>query len=197
MPAAVKLRDDYSAEDLRALARRSKDVNQSRRLLSLAAVRDGMDRGSAARIGGMDRQTLRDWVHRFNAAGPDGLIDNWTEGPKPRLSAEQLVEFAAIVEVGPDREKDGVVRWRRVDLKRVIAERFGVDYHQRYVGKLLKKLGFSHISARPRHPAQDGRIVEAFKKRARVGGPAVAVETGCAIVNRRGAAEEFLVEQTP
>jgi len=172
-------------------------VNQSRRPLSLAAVRDGMDRGSAAMIGGMDRQTLRDWVHRFNAAGPEGLIDNWTEGPKPRLSAEQLVEFAAIVEVGPDREKDGVVRWRRVDLKRVIAERFGVDYHQRYVGKLLKKLGFSHISARPRHPAQDGRIVEAFKKRARVGGPPVAVETGCAIVNRRGAAEEFLVEQTP
>jgi transposase len=167
MPAAVKLRDDYSAEDLRALARRSKDVNQSRRLLSLAAVRDGMDRGSAARIGGMDRQTLRDWVHRFNAAGPDGLIDNWTEGPKPRLSAEQLVEFAAIIEAGPDREKDGVVRWRRVDLKRVIAERFGVDYHQRYVGKLLKKLGFSHMSARPRHPAQDERIVEAFKKTSR------------------------------
>ena len=167
MPAAVKLRDDYSAEDLRALARRSKDVNQSRRLLSLAAVRDAMDRGSAARIGGMDRQTLRDWVHRFNAAGPDGLIDNWTEGPKPRLSAEQLVEFAAIIEAGPDREKDGVVRWRRVDLKRVIAERFGVDYHPRYVGKLLKKLGFSHMSARPRHPAQDERIVEAFKKTSR------------------------------
>jgi transposase len=197
MPSGVGLREDYSAAELRALTRRSKNVNQSRRLLSLAAVRDGMDRGSAARIGGMDRQTLRDWVHRFNAAGPEGLIDNWTEGPKPRLSAEQLVEFAAIVEVGPDREKDGVVRWRRVDLKRVIAERFGVDYHQRYVGKLLKKLGFSHISARPRHPAQDGRIVEAFKKRARVGGPPVAVETGCAIVNRRGAAEEFLVEQTP
>ena len=73
MPAAVKLRDDYSAEELRALARRCKDVNQSRRLLSLAAVRDGMDRGEAAKIGGMDRQTLRDWVHRFNAAGPDGL----------------------------------------------------------------------------------------------------------------------------
>ena len=75
MPAAVKLREDYSAEELRALARRSKDVNQSRRLLSLAAVRDGMDRGEAARIGGMDRQTLRDWVHRLNAAGPDGLFD--------------------------------------------------------------------------------------------------------------------------
>jgi transposase len=164
MPAAVKLREDFSAEQLWALARRSKDVNQSRRLLSLAAVRDGKDRGEAARIGGMDRQTLRDWVHRFNAAGPEGLFDNWTDGPKSRLSAEQLATFAKIVEAGPDRERDGVVRWRRVDLKRVIAETFGVDFHERYVGALLKKLGFSHISARPRHPAQDGEIVEAYKK---------------------------------
>jgi transposase len=146
MPAAVKLREDFSAEQLRALARRSKDVNQSRRLLSLAAVRDGKDRGEAARIGGMDRQTLRDWVHRFNAAGPEGLFNNWTDGPKSRLSAEQLATFAKIVEAGPDRERDGV------------------DFHERYVGVLLKKLGFSHISARPRHPAQDGEIVEAYKK---------------------------------
>ena len=167
MPAAVKLREDYSAEELRALARRSKDARLSRRLLSLAAVRDGMDRGASAKIGGMDRQTLRDWVHRFNVAGPDGLLDNWTSGPKPRLSPDQLAEFARIIETGPDRKVDGVVRWRRIDLKRVIAERFGVDYHQRYVGKLLKKLGFSHISARPRHPAQDERIVEAYKKTSR------------------------------
>ena len=168
MPSAVRLREDYSAEALRALARRSKDANQSRRLLSLAAVRDGMDRGSAAKIGGMDRQTLRDWVHRFNGSGVEGLVDNWTEGPKPRLSAEQLAQFAQIVEAGPDREKDGGrKRWRRLDLKRVIAERFGVDFHPRYVGKLLKKLGFSHISARPRHPAQDERTVEAFKKTSR------------------------------
>ena len=124
MPAAVRLREDYAAEALRALARRSKDVNQSRRLLSLAAVRDGMDRGAAAKIGGMDQQTLSDWVHRFNASGPDGLLDNWTEGPKSRLSTEQRAEFARIVEAGPDRKKDGVVRWRRIDLKRVIAERF-------------------------------------------------------------------------
>ena len=82
MPSTVRLREDYSAEELRALARRSKDVNRSRRLLSLAAVRDGMDRGPAAKIGGMDRQTLRDWAHRFNAEGPDGLIDNWTQGPQ-------------------------------------------------------------------------------------------------------------------
>ena len=110
MPSAVRLREDYSVEALRALARRSKDVNQSRRLLSLAAVRDGMDRGAAAKIGGMDRQTLRDWVHRFNASGPDGLLDNWTGGPKSRLSAEQRAEFAKIVEAGPDHEKDGVDR---------------------------------------------------------------------------------------
>ena len=164
MPAAVKLREDFSSDQLRALARRSKDVNQSRRLLSLAAVRDGKDRAEAAQVGGMDRQTLRDWVHRFNASGPEGLFDHWTEGPKPRLSAEQLAELAGVVEAGPDREVDGVVRWRRVDLQRVIKERFGVDFHERYVGTLLKKLGFSHISARPRHPAQDAGIVEAYKK---------------------------------
>jgi transposase len=167
MPSAVRLREDYSAEVLRGLARRSKNVNQSRRLLSLAAVLSGMDRGGAAKIGGMDRQTLRDWIHRFNASGPEGLFDNWTEGPKPRLSEEHLAQFSKIVEAGPDREIDGVVRWRRIDLKRVIAERFGVDFHPRYVGKLLKKLGFSHISARPRHPMQDERIVEGFKKTSR------------------------------
>ena len=163
MPSGVRLGEDYSAEALRRLAKRSKDANQSRRLLSLAAIGDGMDRCEAAKIGGMDRQRLRDWVHRFNGSGLEGLVDNWTQGPKPRLSAEQLAQFAQIVEAGPDREKDGVVRWRRLDLKRVIAERFGVDFHPRYVGKLLKKLGFSHISARPRHPAEDERIVEAFK----------------------------------
>src|SRR5271156_7155753 len=112
----------------------------------------------------MDRQTLRDWGHRFKTDGPEGRIDNWTGGSKARLSAAQLAEFAVIVESRPDREKDGVVRWRRVDLKRVIAERFDVEFHERYVGKLLKKLGFSHMSARRRHPAQDERIVEAFKK---------------------------------
>ena len=167
MASAVKMRDGFSAEDLRALAKRSKDARQSRRLLSLAAVTDGMDRGEAAKVGGMDRQTLRDWVHRFNASGPDGLMDNRSSGPKPRLSPEQLAQLSKIVETGPDRNIDAVVRWRRVDLKRVIAERFGVDFHERYVGTLLKKLGFSHVSARPRHPKQDGPTVEAFKKTSR------------------------------
>jgi transposase len=115
----------------------------------------------------VDRQTLRDWGHRFNEAGPEGLLDNRASGPAPRLSPDQKAELAAIVEAGPDREVDGVVRWRRVDLKRVIAERFGVDYHERHVGTLLKKIGFSHISARPRHPGQDAPIIEAFKKTSR------------------------------
>jgi transposase len=167
MGTAVKMRTDYSAAELRRLAKVSKDANQSRRLLSLAAVADGMSREDAARIGGMDRQTLRDWVHRFNAAGPDGLKDAWWSGPEPRLSSTQKAELAQIVETGPDPVVDGVVRWRRVDLQKVIKGRFDVDYHERYVGTLLKELGFSHMSVRPRHPAQDGVIVEAYKKTSR------------------------------
>ena len=164
MPSAVGLRPDFTAGELRRLAKKAKDANQSRRLLSLAAVVDGMSRAEAAMMGGMDRQTLRDWVHRFNAAGPDGLLDKWANGPVPRLSAGQKAELTRIVETGPDREVDGVVRWRRIDLKRIIAERFGIDYCERYVGTLLRKLGFSHISARPRHPALDAETVAAYKK---------------------------------
>ena len=164
MPAAVSVRTDFAAGELRRLARAAKNVNQSRRLLSLAAVLDGMNRAQAARIGGMDRQTLRDWVHRFNAHGPDGLKDSWSKGNPPRLSADQQAELAQLVETGPDRVVHSVVRWRRVDLQRIIAERFGVVYHERTVGKILKQLGFSHISARRRHPAQDGQTIAAFKK---------------------------------
>jgi transposase len=164
MPSAVRLRTDFSAEELRHLAKQARSNNQSRRFLSLAAVLDGMSRADAARIGGMDRQTLRDWVHRFNKEGPDGLLDDWASGPEPRLSAVQKAELAAIVEVGPELAIDGVVRWRRIDLQRVIKERFGVDYHERYVGTLLHKLGFSHVSARPRHPGQNAETIEAFKK---------------------------------
>ena len=164
MGSAVKVRADYSAVALRRLAAGTKNANQSRRLLSLAAVMDGMNRAEAARIGGMDRQTLRDWVHRFNADGPNGLLDSWSKGPEPRLSAEQRAAIAQLVEIGPDRAVHGVVRWRRIDLQRIIVERFGVAYHERTIGKLLKTLGFSHISARPHHPAQDARTIEAFKK---------------------------------
>ncbi len=161
---AVRLRDDFTAFEVRALAARSKDGAHVRRLLSIAAVYDGFDRGDAARIGGMDRQTLRDWVHRFNAEGPDGLIDRWAGGPKPRLTASQKEALSRIVEAGPDRDKDGVVRWRCHDLKGVIRDRFGITYHERTVGKILKELGFSHVSARPQHPGQDPAIIEAFKK---------------------------------
>ena len=164
MPAAVSVRRDFSAGELRRVAAVVKNANQSRRLLSLAAVLDGMNRAQAARIGGMDRQTLRDWVHRFNAHGPDGLKDSWSKGNPPRLSADQQAELAQLVETGPDRVAHGVVRWRRIDLQRLIAERFGVVYHERTVGKILKQLGFSHISARRRHPAQDGQTIAAFKK---------------------------------
>src|SRR5688500_13801536 len=162
MPAAVRMRTDYSAGQLRRLAAATKNANQSRRLLSLAAVLDGMNRTEAARIGGMDRQTLRDWVLRFNASGPEGL-----KGSPPRLSAKQQAELAELVETGPDRAVHGVVRWRRIDLQRLIAARFGVAYHERTIGKILNSLGFSHISARPRHPAQDGQTVAAFKKTSR------------------------------
>ena len=164
MPSCVELRGDFSAVELRRLAKKSKDNGQARRLLSLAAVRDGMNRGEAARIGGMDRQTLRDWVHRFNQAGPDGLLHHKAKGGVARLSPEQKAELADLVEKGPDRKIDGVVRWRRVDLQDVIKQRFGVGYHERYVGKLLKALGFSHISARPQHPGQDAETIQAFKK---------------------------------
>jgi transposase len=163
MASAVILRADYSASELRRLAATTRNANQSRRLLSLAAVVDGMNRAEAARIGGMDRQTLRDWVHRFNKRGPGGLKDTWSKGNPPRLSPEQQAELARLVETGPDRAVHGVVRWRRIDLQRVILNRFGVASHERTVGKLLHQLGFSHISARPRHPAQDQRTIEAFK----------------------------------
>src|SRR5712691_4200370 len=164
MSAAIGLRQDFGAGELRHLAAKAKDANQARRLLALAAVCDGMDREEAARIGGMDRQTLRDWVHRFNEQGPDGLINVKPSGRPSKLSAEQKEELCGLVEAGPDPQKDGVVRWRCVDLKRVLGERFGVDLSEVRLGRVLKDLGFSHISARPRHPAQDPRAITAFKK---------------------------------
>ncbi len=167
MSAAIALREDFSAEGLRRLARQSRDTRQCRRLLALAAVAEGRSRAEAAQIGGMDRQTLRDWVHRFNAEGPEGLLDRKTEGPPPKLTAEQKAELAAIVELGPDREETGLVRWRRVDLKAVIEDRFGVVYHERSVSRLLHELGFSHLSARPCHAAQKAEVLEDFKKTSR------------------------------
>src|SRR6266446_10619293 len=164
MSAAIGLRQDFGAEALRRLAAQTKDADQARRLLALAAVCDGMDREEAARIGGMDRQTLRDWVHRFNEQGPDGLINVKPTGRPSKLSAEQKEELQQLVETGPDPERDGIVRWRCVDLKRVLGERFAVDLSEVSLGRVLKELGYSHISARPRHPAQDAQAIAAFKK---------------------------------
>lgn len=164
MSAGIALRDDYDGEALRRLARRCRNVGQVRRLLALAAVYDGMSRGEAARVGGMDRQTLRDWVHRFNEEGPEGLKHRAGAGRPRRLTEAQMGELSEIVETGPDPKVDGVVRWRRVDLKRVIEERFGVVYSERAISYLLAALSFSHISGRPQHPRQDERVIEGFKK---------------------------------
>ena len=148
MPAAVSVRRDFSAGELRRLAAATKNANQSRRLLSLAAVLDGMNRAQAARIGGMDRQTLRDWVHRFNAHGPDGLKDSWSKGNPPRLSADQQAELAQLVETGPDRVVQGVVRWRRIDLQRAHRRALRRRLPRAHGRQDPQELGFSHISAR-------------------------------------------------
>lgn len=164
MARAIELFSDLDAADFRRAASLSRDAGQSRRLLALAAVAEGRRREEAARIGGMDRQTLRDWVHRFNADGVDGLIDRKAPGATCKLTAEQRAELAGLIETGPDPKTDGVVRWRRVDLREVIRQRFGVTYHERSVSRLLHELGFSHMSARPQHPGQDERVMTAFKK---------------------------------
>ncbi len=166
MSVRISLRDDYDGVELRRLAKRSRDARQVRRLLALAAAYDGLSRAEAAKVGGMDRQTLRDWAHRFNEDGPDGLRNRAGAGRPRLLSDEQMEELSVIVETGPDPAVDGVVRWRRIDLKRLIEERFGVSYSERGISELLAALSFSHISGRPQHPKQDQRVIEAFKKTA-------------------------------
>ncbi len=165
MPSTgLVLRRDFDAPTLRQFSRRCSDTRQVRRLLALAAIYDGMSRTDAARVGGMDRQTLRDWVLRFNAEGPDGLTNRQGAGRPRLLSDEQMNELSEIVNAGPDPAVDGVVRWRRIDLKRVIEERFGAVYAERSISELLAVLGFSRMSTRPQHPKQDERVIEAFKK---------------------------------
>jgi transposase len=133
-------------------------------MLALALVLEGSSREEAARHAGMDRQTLRDWVHRYNAEGLAGLRDRPRSGRRPRLTPEQEAELAAAVERGPDPERDGVVRWRRVDLRALIEARFAVRLHERSVGKVLRRLGFTRLSVRPKHPKADEAAQEAFKK---------------------------------
>ena len=157
-------RHELGAGDLRREARRCRDGAASRRMLALALVLDGASREQAARHAGMGRQTLRDWVQRYNAGGLDALRDRPRSGRRPRLTREQGAELAAVVEQGPDPDRDGVVRWRRVDLRALIEARFGVRLHERTVGKLLHRLGFARLSVRPKHPKADEAAQEAFKK---------------------------------
>ena len=157
-------RTDLSALDLRAASAKAPNARAARRMLALALVLEGVDRTTAAETCGMDRQTLRDWVHRYNAEGLAGLVNRSYAGPPRRLSEADLSELAALVEKGPDPETDGVVRWRQSDLRRVIEERFGVVMHERTVGKQLKALGYVRLSVRPQHPKSDPDAQEAFKK---------------------------------
>jgi transposase len=131
---------------------------------ALALVLEGRTRTEAAKLCGMDRQTLRDWVHRYNDQGLPGLSDRVPPGAKPRLSAEQTAELARLVREGPTVSEHGVVRWRRIDLSRVIKARFDVQLAERSVGALLRRLGFRRLSARPRHRDHDAAAQEAHKK---------------------------------
>src|SRR5215210_7087017 len=157
-------RREPGAGELRREAGRCRDARAARRMLALALVLDGASRENAARHAGMDRQTLRDWVHRYNEEGLAGLHDRRRPGPKPRLTPEQEAELAAEVERGPDPERDGVVRWRRIDLQALIERRFAVRLHERTVGKLLHRLGFARLSVRPKHPKADEAAQAVFKK---------------------------------
>jgi len=177
MAAAIGLRNDLGSSDLRALARTTGDASQARRLLALAEIYDGGSRTDAARIGGVGLQTVRDWVLRFNARGPDGLIDDKAPGNPPKLNAEQRVSLAQIVERGPAPVSSasgiecgpipavhGVVRWRLIDLAQWIWDEFAVSVSEATMSRELKALGYSKLSARPRHHAQNELAITDFKK---------------------------------
>lgn len=165
MVAAVAItRNDYTAEQLREAAKHTKDADAARRMLALALVLEGKSRTEAAISCGMDRQILCDWVHRYNAKGIEGLHNRTAPGAKPKLSGEQESEVAELVRTGPDLAEHGVVRWRRIDLARVIEQRYGVKFAERSIGDLLRRLGFRRISVRPRCPEQDPAMQETHKK---------------------------------
>ena len=173
MGQALAVRSDFTAGDVRGFARRAKDAAQTRRLLAIAAVLDGASREAAAKIGGMDRQTLRDWVIRFNEQGPDGLINIPSPGVPPKLGKKHRAFLARLVEEGPIPAVRGVVRWRACDLIMRLHEEFGFSVSDDTIYRALKDLGFSHVSARPKAYKQDAEAMDAFKKlrRARGGHP--------------------------
>jgi transposase len=166
MGSAILLREDFDGAALRRIAKASKDAAQSRRLLALAEIYDGGARSDGARVGGVGLQVIRDWVLRFNADGPDGLIDRKAPGPSPKLTGEHRQALAEMVEGGPIPAVHGVVRWRLKDLAQWIWEEFRISLDETTVGRQLKALGFRKISARPRHYAQNELAIEDFKKKA-------------------------------
>jgi len=182
MAAPIGLREDFDGLALRGLAKKSRDANQMRRLLALAEIYDGGgSRGDAARIGGVGLQTIRDWVLRFNARGPDGLIDGKAPGRAPKLNAIQRQELARMVESGPIPAVHGVVRWRLIDLSQWLWEEYRIRVAKQTLSRQLRAMGFRKLSARPRHRAHNQHAAEAFKKisptswrRSRAGRPRAA-----------------------
>ncbi len=164
MGQAIAVRADYTAGEVREFAKRAKDGGRARRLLAIAAVLDGASRTDAATIGGMDRQTLRDWVIRFNEQGPDGLINIPSPGVPPKLGKEHRAFLVRLVEEGPIPAVHGVVRWRACDLIMQLHQEFGLSVSDDTIYRALKSLGFTHVSARPKAYKQDPDALEAFKK---------------------------------
>jgi transposase len=164
MAAPIALRSDFDGRGLRSLARRSKDAAQTRRLLALAAIYEGASRTEAAAVGGVTLQIVRDWVLKFNANGPDGLVDCWAPGPSSKLSAAHRQALAAMIEAGPTPAIHGVVRWRLMDLCQWLWEEFRISLAKSSMSREVRALGYRKLSARPRHHAQAEGAVEAFKK---------------------------------
>ena len=160
----IPLRSDFDAAALRGLARKTKDSPQVRRLLALAAIYDGASRAEAAQIGGVTRQIVRDWVVRFNALGPEGLIDRKPPGQPSKLSAAHRAALVAIIEQGPIPAVHGVVRWRLIDLVQWIWEEFRISISAQTLSRELRALDYRKLSARPRHHAKNEAQVSALKK---------------------------------
>jgi len=161
---AIPLRVDFDAKLMRAAARRSKDAAQSRRLLALAAIHDGASRTEAARIGGVTLQIVRDWVMKFNAHGPEGLIGHKASGRPPRLDGSHRTALTAMIENGPIPAVHGVVGWRLIDLCQWIFEEFRITVAKQTLSRELRAMGYRKLSARPRHHAQAAGAIEDFKK---------------------------------
>lgn len=159
---------EHSAEDLRAMASKERDAKVARRLLAIALILGGASRAEAAQSCGMDRQTLRDWVHRYNEEGVAGLADRpHGGGAAAKLTEVETAALARWVREGPDPAEDGVVRWRLCDLRQRLLDRFFVLLDESSIGRILKTLSFSHVSVRPRHPEADAAAQEAHKKTSR------------------------------